>query len=147
MDRMGRNKQGKNSLAVSVAYMALYWPTPGFKGKTFKLCVLTRWDFNFCVRSSPLRGTNSAWCSYRQLVKKEAGFKTSIYFPTQSCYPISCYGNQWSGPMKSVLKWYHRSTPLVPRSIWSDRTTESENGPRGFDFSSKTRHGILIVHR
>ena len=23
----------------------------------FKLCVLTRWDFNFCVRSSPLRGT------------------------------------------------------------------------------------------
>ena len=28
----------------------------GFKGRTFKLCVLTRWDFNFCVRSSPLRG-------------------------------------------------------------------------------------------
>ena len=26
------------------------------KGRTFKLCVLTRWDFNFCVRSSPLRG-------------------------------------------------------------------------------------------
>ena len=25
------------------------------KGRTFKLCVLTRWDFNFCVRSSPLR--------------------------------------------------------------------------------------------
>ena len=37
--------------------MAIYWPTPGFKGRTFKLCVLTRWDFNFCVRSSPLRGT------------------------------------------------------------------------------------------
>ena len=37
--------------------MALYWLTPGFKGRTFKLCVLTRWDFNFCVRSSPLRGT------------------------------------------------------------------------------------------
>ena len=35
--------------------MALYWPTPGLKGRTFKLCVLTRWDFNFCVRSSPLR--------------------------------------------------------------------------------------------
>ena len=31
------------------------WPTPGFKGRTFKLCVLTRWNFNFCVRSSPLR--------------------------------------------------------------------------------------------
>ena len=36
--------------------MAIYWPTPGFEGKTFKLCVLTRWDFNFCVLSSPLRG-------------------------------------------------------------------------------------------
>ena len=35
--------------------MAIYWPTPGFKGRTFKLCVLTRRDFNFCVRSSPLR--------------------------------------------------------------------------------------------
>ena len=30
--------------------------TPGFTGRTFKLCVLTRWDFNFCIRSSPLRG-------------------------------------------------------------------------------------------
>ena len=38
--------------------MAIYWPTPGFKGRTFKLCVLTRWDFYFCVRSSPLRGIN-----------------------------------------------------------------------------------------
>ena len=36
--------------------MAKYWPTPGFKGRALKLCVLTRWDFNFCVRSSPLRG-------------------------------------------------------------------------------------------
>ena len=36
--------------------MAIHWPTPDLKGRTFKLCVLTRWDFNFCVRSSPLRG-------------------------------------------------------------------------------------------
>ena len=36
--------------------MAIYWPTPGFKGRTFKLCVLTRWDFNSCVHSSPLQG-------------------------------------------------------------------------------------------
>ena len=41
-------------MTVSVACVALYWPTPGFKGRTFKLCVLTRWDLNFCVRSSPL---------------------------------------------------------------------------------------------
>ena len=34
----------------------VYWPTPGFKGRRFKLCVITRWGFNFCVRSSSLRG-------------------------------------------------------------------------------------------
>ena len=39
--------------------MAIDWPTPGLKGRTFKLCVLTRWDFNFCVRSSPLLGRHS----------------------------------------------------------------------------------------
>ena len=37
--------------------MAVYCPTPGFKGRTFKFCVLIRWDFNFCVRSSPLQRT------------------------------------------------------------------------------------------
>ena len=26
--------------------MAIYWPTPGFKERTFKLCVIIRWDFN-----------------------------------------------------------------------------------------------------
>ena len=28
-----------------------------FSGRTFKVCVLTKWDFNSCVRSSPLRVT------------------------------------------------------------------------------------------
>ena len=37
--------------------MAIYLPTPGFKERMFRLCVLTRWDFNFCVRSSPLLWT------------------------------------------------------------------------------------------
>ena len=55
----GRVERRKKSLAVSVACMAIYWPTPGLKGRTFKLCVLTRWDFNFCIRSSPLRGIES----------------------------------------------------------------------------------------
>ena len=46
----------KKSPAESAACMAFHWPTPGLKGRTFKLCVLNRWDFNSCVRSSPLRG-------------------------------------------------------------------------------------------
>ena len=49
----------KKSLVVSIACIAIYRPTPGFKGRTFKLCVLTRWDFNFCVRSSPLHRSSS----------------------------------------------------------------------------------------
>ena len=36
--------------------MATYWHTPDFIGKTFRLCVLNRWDFNFCVQSSPPQG-------------------------------------------------------------------------------------------
>ena len=42
-------------MAVCVACMAIYWPTPGFKVWTFKLFVVIIWDFNFCVRCSPLR--------------------------------------------------------------------------------------------
>ena len=49
----GRVEIRKKSQAVSVACMAIYWPTPGIKGRTFKLCVLTRCDFNFRVRSLP----------------------------------------------------------------------------------------------
>ena len=55
MDRKCRNKQ-ERSLAVSVACMAIYWPTPGFKGRTFKLYVLTRWDFNYKAAQSCIFG-------------------------------------------------------------------------------------------
>ena len=60
MDRKGRNKEE----ILGIECMALYWPTPGFKGRmfNFKLCVLTRWDLNFCVCSSPLQGVITAWC-------------------------------------------------------------------------------------
>ena len=61
----GQKLARKKSLAVSVACMAIYWPTPGFKGRTWKLCVLIRWDFYFCIRSSSLwgwtNGYNRSW--------------------------------------------------------------------------------------
>ena len=45
-------------MAVVEACTALFWPTPGFKGRTFELWVLfNRWDLTICVRSSPLRGS------------------------------------------------------------------------------------------
>ena len=46
----------------------MYWPTPGFKGKTCQLCVLNQWTFNFCVRSSPLRGLLGKWWSCMTLI-------------------------------------------------------------------------------
>ena len=57
--------------------MAIYWPTPGFKGRTFKLCVLTGWDFNFCVRSSPLRGDRKNRVRKRRVVGRIYGMKYS----------------------------------------------------------------------
>ena len=46
------------------------------KGRTFKLCVLTRWDFNFCVRSSPLRGKRDRIMGLRQ---REEGEETETW--------------------------------------------------------------------
>ena len=56
--------------------MPIYRPTPGFKGTTFKLCVLTRWDLNFCVRSSPLRGQGTVKGEEEKTDRKTDG-KTS----------------------------------------------------------------------
>ena len=51
----GKKLARKKPLTVSIGCMAIYRPTPGFKGRAFKFCVLNSWDFKFCVRSSPLR--------------------------------------------------------------------------------------------
>ena len=40
---------------AGLEYMTMYWPAPGFKGKTFELWVLNRRVFNFCVHSTLLR--------------------------------------------------------------------------------------------
>ena len=53
--REGQKQARKISLAASAAHMTTHRPTPGFKGRLFELCVLTRWDFDFCIRSFPLR--------------------------------------------------------------------------------------------
>ena len=65
----------KKSLTVSVACVAIYRPTPGFKGRPFKLSILTRWDFNFCVRRSLLRGRKEEeWKEGRKEDKLVTGF-------------------------------------------------------------------------
>ena len=53
----GRVEISKEEISGSKRSMYGYILTYSrLKGRTIKLCVLTRWDLNFCVRSSPLRG-------------------------------------------------------------------------------------------
>ena len=47
---------------MNIACMAIYWPTPEFKRRLFKLCVLSRWDFTFCVRTS--LPTDWSWTAF-----------------------------------------------------------------------------------
>ena len=63
-DRRTRNKfKEKKSLAVGEACMAVGWPTPDFKGRTFDLWVLNRRVFNNCICCTPLWGAGdmSLW--------------------------------------------------------------------------------------
>ena len=41
-------------MAVGEARMAIFSPTPGFKGRTMELSVLNKWVFNFCIGNIPL---------------------------------------------------------------------------------------------
>ena len=55
MGREGRIYK-EEILAVDEAYIAVFWPTPGFKGRTVELLIPNRDDLNLCVHNSPLRG-------------------------------------------------------------------------------------------
>ena len=49
--------------------MAINWPTPGFKGRTFKLCVLTRWDL-ISASAAPHCGDKNRGCVKKEKKKK-----------------------------------------------------------------------------
>ena len=42
-------------------------------------------------------------------------------------------GNQWSGPVKAISKWFHWFAPLVSCSDWLDREAGWESGLRGLN--------------
>ena len=63
MDWKGRNKE--EILGSKHSMYGYILTIPGFKGRMFKLCVLTRWDFNFYIHSSPLWGY-----SYRMMTQQ-----------------------------------------------------------------------------
>ena len=89
--------------------MAIYWPTPGFKGRTFKLCVLTRWDFNFCVRSSPLRGqkTTDTPCSASSEKKRNYDIIGLQEFHISTAKEAEQWEMQWGGKLFYLLGTNH----------------------------------------
>ena len=101
-------------MAVSVACMAIYWPTLGFKGRTFKLCVLTRWDFNFCVRSSPLRELVFGLRVYSNNNKSQllSGACTELLeLSLSSILLLVC-----RAPWRNLLTWWQLVSQLV---LWA----------------------------
>jgi len=49
------NRIRKTSQAVDETCIAIFWPTPGYRGRIVQLWVNNRRDRNFCVGTSPLR--------------------------------------------------------------------------------------------
>ena len=85
--------------------MAIYWPTPGFKRRMFKLCVITRWDFNFCVGSSPLQGhANVIQRSVHMILKKSE----------QTCQVWALSGKNLLGNSTCFCLFFCASDPLWP---------------------------------
>ena len=99
--------------------MAIYWFTPGFKGRTFKLCVLTRWDFNFCVRSSPLRGR------VRVHLSRASGLAVSDRLSAIESEAV------FRMPLKEVIKW----EPNFEDDFVQLRTTETSRLEFSFSLS------------
>ena len=104
--------------------MAIYWPTQGFKGRTFKLYVFTRWDFNFCVRSSPLRegqgnseGTK-LHCIFMYLISS---------VPLMSWQPNKVY---WCTitHTQTTTKWVYIDSNILTYSIATHATRRGEEG-------------------
>ena len=86
--------------------MAIYGPTPGFKGRMFKLCVLTRWDFNFCVRSSPLGGgerDKEPRNHVKSVQNTDLGFALSFFFFLFFCSPSAADAHMSLSPSFSGL--------------------------------------------
>ena len=122
----------KKFLAVSVACMAIYLPTRGFKGRMSKHCVLTRWDFNFCVRSSPLRGTteammmvdsSTAWVSCAKENNARESFKLvhriiSSVSKTVQREETQFQYSQKTGPRLSFPKVLSPQSQTVPAKGW-----------------------------
>ena len=119
----GEKQARKTTMAISVACMAIYWPTPGFKGRMCKLCVLNGWDFNFCVHSSPLRGRENRvlgvtldeelkWQSHIDSVCKKSSRNLSFLGQHKDNVSTDC--------RKMLFKVHLRAHINYASSLWSN---------------------------
>ena len=128
-------------MAVRVACVAINWTSPGFKGRTFQLFVLNRWDFNFCVCSSPLAGQKTEAVAVSAATTTAAAAAAEVY--TQSyqqresnkCIVLSCYlkryifecCHQMTDKRVKHIMVHELSTPTLTRSFNVLQNNEVEN--------------------
>ena len=99
-------------MAVSVACMAIYRSTPDFQGRTFKLSVLTGWDFHFCYRSSPQRGNSKGrrplkGSKFEAVVPGSAGPRT---LTTRQQRFFDNYVQRWTNVSSESLLLHYKRT-------------------------------------
>ena len=101
--------------------MAIYWPTPVFKGRTFKLCVVIRWDFDFCVCSSPLRGLKKGLTGLKKGVTGSRKFETT----EESTIRLVVFSTHWIRlhfPTRSLI-FFFQCNPSVTSSFFPQESS------------------------
>ena len=92
-----------------------------------ELCTTVFYSLDFC-RLLRLSCSGHA-CSRYFVIMLSIGRPRSAFGLISLTIRSVAMGNQGSRPkLNSRILWFHRSAPLVPRSNWSDRRTESESG-------------------
>ena len=93
--------------------MIIYSLTPGFKRRTFKLCVLNGWDSNFCICSSLLWAQSTAKGHIRaktklqpislQVIHSTSHYTTSLFFSNHNSNSIQNFRTQTQNADPSVV--------------------------------------------
>ena len=116
--------------------MAIYWLTPDFKVRTFKLCVLSRWDFNFCVRSSPLRGPHTAGAKNKQTNNNNKN-------PAKACLVWMYISITW---YTNLLETFNSQETVAHCHQHSDKTPCWWRGKNVIRFGLAVRRSVGNLH-
>ena len=73
-------------------------------------------------------GGGLCWKGMRWFTHSVQPRTRSTFGLSPTIWSAASTGNQWGGPVKLCILWFHWSAPLVSRSNRSDRRTESESG-------------------